>query len=130
MTFIDIVIIIAVLFIAAFAVEMILIKVLNIPIRESRFINDQHKKRYKQFLIIYGVVMLVMFIFYILQMIIVFIPLTLVILYPVLSALVDMVMEIKYAPENRRYIISISNIAVYISFLVMLFTTDLFGLVG
>ncbi|GEL77857.1 DUF4181 domain-containing protein [Tenuibacillus multivorans] len=128
MNFIDIVIIIGVLFIAAFAVEFGLTKLLNIPIREKRYINDQHKQRYKQFIFTFGIALLIIFTLYILGQIIIFIPITLIMLYPIASSIVDMVMELKYDRESRRYIISISNIIVYVAFLVILFTTDFFGL--
>lgn len=130
MGFIDILIIIAVLFITAFVVEIGLTKIFNIKIRETRFINDQHKNRYKQFLMTFGILLLVSFTLYVVGMIVIFIPITLVILYPIVSSIVDLVMEWKYARDRRRYIISLSNIVIYITFLILLFTTEFFGLIG
>ncbi|WP_277674085.1 DUF4181 domain-containing protein [Piscibacillus halophilus] len=127
MHFIDILLIFAALFIAAFIVELILTKIFNIEVRTQRYINNTHKKRYRQFLITYLVILFILFGLYILGLIIVFIPITLIVLYPVCSSIVDMVMEWKHARESRRFIISISNIAVYVSFIVLLFTTDFFG---
>ncbi|RPF53353.1 DUF4181 domain-containing protein [Aquisalibacillus elongatus] len=129
MNFIDVLIIIAVLFISAFLIELLMIKLFNITIRKERYINEQHKKRYKQFIIVFSVIMLVLLMFYLLGFIIIFIPITFIILYPIASALVDLIMEWKYAREDRRYIVSISNIMVYITFLIVLFITDFFGMV-
>ncbi|WP_279401338.1 DUF4181 domain-containing protein [Piscibacillus salipiscarius] len=103
---------------------MILTKMFKIEIRKERFINDQHKKRYRQFLMIYLIILVILFSLYIVGFLIVFIPITLIILYPILSSTIDLLMEWKYARESKRFIVSISNITVYITFIVLLFATD------
>ncbi|MGP4073514.1 DUF4181 domain-containing protein [Piscibacillus sp. B03] len=128
MHFIDILLIFAALFISAFLVEIILTKMFNIEIRKERFINDIHKKRYKQFLITYLIVLFILFGLYIIGFLIVFIPITLIVFYPIFSSSVDMLMEWKYARESKRFIVSVSNIAVYVAFIVLLFVTDFFGI--
>ncbi|MFD2637791.1 DUF4181 domain-containing protein [Piscibacillus salipiscarius] len=128
MNFIDLLLIFSALFISAFIVEMILTKMFKIEIRKERFINDQHKKRYRQFLMIYLIILVILFSLYIVGFLIVFIPITLIILYPILSSTIDLLMEWKYARESKRFIVSISNITVYITFIVLLFATDFFGI--
>lgn len=130
MIIIDLLIIILILFIIIFVMDSIFVKLLKIKRSDEKFINEIHKKRIFQANIAYSILLVLLIIFTFMGLPTRELLAIVILAFPFISSLVDFFIYIKYDRESKQHILSISHIFLYIIFLIILFTTDLFGLLS
>ncbi|MGM8215437.1 DUF4181 domain-containing protein [Bacillaceae bacterium W0354] len=91
--------------------------------------NDHHKKINFASIVIFAVLLLVLILLYVLDFPIGIYIVIVILSFPVLSSVIDLFIFLKYDRGSKQYILSISQIILYTLFLIILFTSKLFGLI-